>query len=270
MTTTPDTATAAHAARSAGGLGSTRPLVLWGLAIFVSVAWHVVWMLWLGTVPVRARSALPGVPEVLYVPMGEPASGDAMPAVWSPSVFSLPSRSGFSGAMLADEIGVRPPLAMSGEPALYLERPAPAGAGVAASFTQGLGSSIGQVITGLVFRADGAAAFPESALTGIVLRVELGGGLAGLGLREGDVPELPAVCREKSWEASAAIETDAEGRVKHVFLDRRSPSDAFNQELVRAMRLWRVGAASARSGWVTIRVRVPAASASAASGGTPP
>lgn len=258
------------AERPARRPAEARPFVAWGLAVLIAVALHVVWMLWLGTVPVRARSALPGVPEVVYVPTPEPAAGEAAPAVWSPSVFSLPSRAGFSGAMLSGEIGVRPPLAMPGESALYLDRPAPAGAGGPRSFTQGLGSSIEQVATGLSFRADGAPAFPGAALTGVVLRVVFGGELAGLAIREGDVPDLPAACREKSWEASAVLETDDEGRVKHVFLTSRSPSDAYSLELVRAMRKWRLGAASARSGRVTFRVRVPAATAAAASPGGPP
>lgn len=249
----PDTEVRAERGRSAP---------VWAAAIMLAVTWHVGWLLWLGAVPVRARSGLPRVPEVIYMPMADAASGQDVPAIWSPSVFSLPSRAGFSRSMLAGEVGVRPPLEMPGGSSWALAR-RPAAEGSVLPSWSGIDGAVGQVVTALVPRADADLAFARSALTGLVMRVELAGGLAGAAFRDETVPELPAACRDKTWEASAYLETDAEGRVKHVFLERRSPSDAFNAQLVRAIRAWRLDAPEERAGRVVVRVFVPTQGASA-------
>jgi hypothetical protein len=236
----------------------------WVLAAALALAWHAFWGLWLRAAPPPAPLRAPVVPEVTYAPIqaapesGGPALADAR-TLWSPVLFSLPTPMGFSRSALARRIGSQPPLAVPGDTAIFLERPAPSDERVI---------RVGESVEALMRESPDRFAFhvpdvpaltPTAVSTGETVRVELLGGLAGRRFVRMDLPDEPRVRGDTAWEAGAYLEVDGEGRVVHVLLENPSESAKLNGMLVRSMRGWRMESAGRpHSGRVTLRYPGPA------------
>ncbi len=224
------------------------------------------WWVWLQALDVRTRTRVPGVPQVRYWPSfgttqeiaRAPSLSDGL-ATWSPTLFALPAAFGFSRVVLTNEIGVRPPLAMPPVGARFLPRAPrelaePAGLDVEPRMT----ATVAGVLSRFPMRVRAEPVFRVSALTGLVVRTELSGALAGGRVEDPALPAPPDSLKDRSWDVLAFVEVDEGGRVRHALLERRSPSDAFNADLVRAIRLWRVtGVETPASGRIAVRGFAP-------------
>jgi len=219
---------------------------LWILALLFAVSWHVVWWVWLSADPIEARLVLPETPRVSYMPVTIDtlnSKGDIhtkIRTLWSPALFSLPSQVGFSRSILTNEIGVRPPLAMPDGDSRFLERLPSMRINMPA---EPLPLDMNRVVKTLETyapRASLSPVFTSLSVTGVIVKVELSEGLTGRHFKHMNLPELPALCREKPWEAAAWLEVDPEGRVTHVFLEKKSPAESYDADLVRNIFAWRL------------------------------
>ncbi len=248
----------------------------WLIAVVLALGWHSVWWVWLQGLEVRARPLGSGVPAVHYRPVMSDAAGSADVsrngvAAWAPTLFALPAPAGFSRPVLTNEIGVRPPLAMPAADARYLPRPPRAVSEPdLADVGPRMDVAVHTVLTSFPLRVQAKPVFERTVLTGAVVRTELAGGLEPGALRDAHLPEWPQSLRDRSWDVAAFVETDEEGRLGRVFLERRTPSEPFNNELVRVMRSWRVdGVEHPASGRIIIRTFVPVATPQAQEGRKP-
>jgi len=239
-----------------------RLSVAWLVAFFFALGWHGIWWIWVGPEPVQARIVMPDVPQVTYMPFTEEeatglADGKSIHTVWSPALFSLPTPVGFSRSVLTNAIGIRPPLAVPVGETRYLERKREGARPVEIGVVD-LDSSVSRALTNIVFVERREPVFGLPPVTGVTVTVQLDAGLEGVRFSTMSVPVVPSDCAGRSWQAEAVIEADAQGRVRHAFLDSRSPCEAFNTSLVQTMRHWRVeNPEGPVAGRVTVRCFVP-------------
>ncbi len=237
----------------------------WSLAVALAVAWHVFWGVWFQASPAPEPARAPAVPEVSYLPIpdglasGETISADVR-ALASPVLFSLPTPMGFSRSALTNEIGSLPPLAVPGDTVAFLERSAPTDERIVQ-----MGDSLEELMreSGARFplRVPEVSALAESSAgaTGETIQIEFLGGLAGRRFQRMDLPDDPRVRGDAAWEAGAFVEVDAEGRVRHVLLEKPSASAKLNGMLVRALLGWRLEKpGTPHSGRVVFRYPGPA------------
>lgn len=236
-----------------------NPRAGWVLAGVLAGAGHAAW--WFGLSPESPplRPPPPASAEVVYCPPVTkqdvpPCGPSGARAVWSAAIFALPSPVGFSGPALTNGVGARPPLATPDEPPIFADREAREAEPAAARLGQKLDASVAALLEGHRVRLEEPRAFdsPAGAVGGSV-QVELSGGLAGQRFENTDVPDDPLVRGDKAWEVGAYVETDAEGRVRHVFWETPPPSTDLNLFLVGVLSRWRLQEKAARSGRVALR-----------------
>lgn len=230
----------------------------WILAAVFALSWYGFWWFWLAPIQPAGTVVAPVVPHVavlLSVPPGGASNvlSDAR-ALWSPVVFSLPSRGGFSRLALTNEIGARPPLDAHPAEPIFLERgDAPGSRGLA---PEGLRDAMNEARKHLARAPDtgaGAAVFSIPA-TSAVPQVVLSDGLEDVRFQDTTVPDRPALRRDSSWEVSLHVEVGADGRVERAFLESGSASRELDSLLVRTVLAWRAEKPSGgRSGTVTFR-----------------
>ena len=213
----------------------------WFLAVAMALAWFVFWGFWLSPAPPVARAGVSGAPAVSFLQV---ASTDdvlsASHAVWSPAVFSLPSKAGFSRDALTNAIGARPPLQSGGTNALFLVPPVVAAENSSFKFAPPLEESVRSALTNLPGGVPEAPVYGGAATTNTGVQVELSAGLEHRQIKTMDVPGEDILLKDKPWEVVAFVEFNAEGKVSGVFLDVKSQFDDVNVSLIRALWRWQV------------------------------
>lgn len=208
-------------------------------AFALALALHGLWWFTLARTwhPNLRPESHPTSPALTYLPASS-AMSEAR-HLGSPVLFALPSELGFSGR--SGQGLDRAPDALriaAGEPVLLAQAPS---ANPAPVFLR----SLEQVVASAPSRAlpppEAARAFAVPAgTTGFVLRVywpdgtpAVRGGLPGAGV-------LAAVLQDRPWELGAVLEFDAQGGVRHVFIEKPTSSRERNEAVSRALRAVRI------------------------------
>ena len=208
--------------------------------------WLTPWLVWPTARP-HANRVGPRVPIVRYVRASEGIDG----AAWSPVVFPLPTKEGFSKKAVAQGSGpsmeslLKPRVAEAPFLDIALDRHATADLGLLAMRDE------------IAFRPEGSettafAAAPSNRVAG--LQVDWDRTLVA---RQFAAPALSAIQPEEGnavWAGvTAYVEVDAQGGVQHVFLDISSGQTNVDGAMVRALLQ---GRAAPGSGPTEGRVRV--------------
>lgn len=226
-------------------------LVPWIPFAAISIALHAGWWLL-----VPAGSAMPeprerAAPPAFAYAGGTAASGGDLLAVWSPVLFSVPTRMGFSAPLLADVANLTPPQNPNPAAPVLAERgsyqPPAAGPGPHARLTSSISS--------LVVRAVSAPAFaPRKSSTNILLHILWTDQRGTPRYQSVDVGGADPWTDRKPWEAQAVLELSEQGSVNHVFLEKPTTSKDRNAALVRILSALNMGPHDmARFGRVTVR-----------------
>lgn len=231
-----------------------NPRAGWVFAAFLAAAAHAAWWFALSPLPPAARPRHPAPASVAYGPAPSGGAEAGERAVWSASAFALPSPAGFSGPAATNHLGVRPPLVMADEAPRFGARDIPPPAPAAAGLGQDLAASVASALDRRTLRLQEERVFaaPAGAAGGSV-QVDLAGGLAGRRFEQADLPDDPLIRGDKAWQAEASVETDEDGRVRHVFWETPPPSAELNLLLVRALSHWRLDEKGVWSGRVALR-----------------
>ena len=177
-----------------------------------------------------------------------------MRAIWSPTIFSLPSESGFSRGALTNGIGGRPPLQVRGSDSLFLDPPRGEAAKSGFRYAPDLKESVREALTNLSDRLPDTYVFGLAASTGIGVQVKLSSGLERKHLRTMDVPPDDILLKDKAWNATAFVEFNKEGKVSGVFLETKSSFEDVDALLIHALWRWQIeDAREPLSGRVTFR-----------------
>lgn len=248
----------------------------WAAALLLALGWQISWIAWFRIRPPPPPRSAPSTPIVAYLPPGSSGpDGAADPsedvrATWSPALFSLPTLAGFSRTAMTNEIGMRPPVKLPGGSPVLLERAGTASGPLVAA-RAGPEDEVAARLDRLEPPPPPPAVFATSAAaTGLVVRAELSGGLAGARFQPMELEVDASIPRDRAWEVKAWVEVGEDGRVKHVFLETASPFEALNALIHRTLLGWRLVAASGPcSGRITLRWNGFAPSAAARNGGRP-
>lgn len=96
----------------------------WVVAALVMGGLHLLWLIWLVPAPAGYRASYRAPTRLAFLTSvvdGAGGGGDPR-ALWSPILLSLPTPMGFSGAVVSDELHVRPALDAPPGRARFLER----------------------------------------------------------------------------------------------------------------------------------------------------
>jgi hypothetical protein len=211
------------------------------LALALAVGLHAWW--WFESARPWQPDLRPRVPRAAprlsyLVPKADAPRGDARDA-WSPVLFALPSPAGFSPP--ADRPALMPGTMLragSGESVLLDDR-APMRAGPL-DFLPTLRETVAAGSNELDFAADDPAFARAGPTTGFALRVQWVDGpprLQGPGVNARD---LAPYLDQRPWQVTAALQFDAFGAVRSVFLEEPTPSRERNEAVVRVLRRLRV------------------------------
>lgn len=241
-----------------------RPFIgIRGLALCLALAlgWHVLWAVALAPAPELLSRPPVRVPQLLFAPAVEPSDEDQTDprAIWSPTLFSLPTPMGFSRSAFDRRAGARPPDVPTLAASYVIER-LPAGP-AAPLFDRA--APLAEQVSGRLFEVGppplGPAAFSPPtnvALPGV--QVEFAGELAGRQWASWMLPDMPAALRRRPWEVTAAVESDDGVRLTHVFLEVPTAFPEVNQLVEGALRRARLAAGTpVSSGRVVIRSAAP-------------
>jgi len=206
-----------------------------------------------------ARAVPP--PRLRYLPLADPGldpHATDVRIVWSPALFSLPSRLGFGGAAARPALPTPSLEGPIGDTArLTAPAPAPPPAAVLAP-RPAERPAAPAVAAPRVFDAAGAAAAAAED------RVEpLDDGLRGQ--LESVALDRPAAGGDRGWEAVVWLAFDEAGLPRHVLIERMEPPDAPPEARVllqRGLRAWRAAPGAERAG--RVRIRRPGAEAAPA------
>jgi len=230
-------------------------LVAWFPFLLIALTIHMAW--WLAVSPSRATIApVAGAtpPKFSYHSFpsrGADASGGDLRELWSPVLFSVPTRMGFSAPLLAGVANLRPP-ENPGAGAPVLEergRYEPPAAG------PGPHDHIASSISSLVVRAVSAPAFaPRKSSTNVILHIVWTDQRGMPRYQSVDVGGAEPWVDRKPWDAQAVLELSDQGSVTHVFLEKPTASKDRNAALVRILSTLNMGPHDmARFGRVTVR-----------------
>jgi hypothetical protein len=199
------------------------------LSLLVTVGlWSLPWVMW-PTASVKASGLRRPVPVIRYVRAVEGMEG----AAWSPVVFPLPTKDGFSKKAVALESapGMVSLLKASVPEAVYLQMPP---------------ERIEEVDVGLLTVKEDVAfrpqAGPENLLSPVVanrkegLQVECDEALAKRKFEAPGLQQIQLTAGSPVWiTVTAYVELDRLGRVQHVFLDNSCGQTNTDGLIVRAL-----------------------------------
>lgn len=204
------------------------------LAVCLAIMMHLLLFLAVRPATGNALSGVPVPPATAYLanPSGQLPGGGGGNArtLWSPVLFSLPTKMGFSGEMLNENLKTRLTFSRPIESEQFLKMDAAPGGTEPSLDPQALMVTGGSVSPRLPVETLQAAekkpaprrvyvapGLKERLVGGVVLPPELNQGAAG------------------SWEVRAEVGISKQGRVEHVFLDRPLESPSLNRQVLQLL-----------------------------------
>ena len=219
-----------------------------------ALALHLVW--WYAVPARRATAAVPAPARPAFSYLGArhggvPRAEDEVLSMWSPVLFSVPTRMGFSAPLLRDADGLRPP----DNPALAVPILAARGTYLPPGMGPGPHDQLVSAMSSLVVRTVAPPAFPpRKAGTNVLLHIIWTDQRGAPRYQSVDVANADPWVDRKPWDAQAFLELDEQGAVTHVFLEKPTPLKDRNAALIRVLAALRMGPDDmARSGRVTVR-----------------
>ena len=221
-----------------------RISVAWILAVAIGVLWHAAWFIWVVARPVDPRDPLARTTRASYVRLavGERAGGGedrAVRTLWSPVLFALPTRFGFSREVMDREVEMVPPLEAPAESSIYLKR-GDSDVSIPEILRKVNGAGDMSRLGTWSGASDDLRAFAEAAIPDDDLRWSVQyGDVSREDVVSAVLPEGPVVYSEAAWEAVALIEIDEDGWVTGVVLEIPTESAARNRALLADLHRWR-------------------------------
>jgi hypothetical protein len=214
----------------------------WTAAAGLSLSLHLGWFLLMDVESAPAyQRQIEMLPLRTMTIEDESSEWRELLAMYSPSTFALPSRAGFSRPLLEGAISLRPPVQPATEYAMLLERSELAGVQQDRMIVFPSLDSVRrrvpefELMTG---SADSQAPIPATRQAGVpswqIIQAPPD--------RAIDHHALTAPAQgwgATPWLVECRIIVDADGWVRQVLLERRSPSAELNAHLVRQLHGWR-------------------------------
>ena len=225
----------------------------WVWAVLIALGWHAAWATWLAQAHIPKRSLNPPRLAITYLPelnrdVDSTLQHGELLRVWSPSLFALPTATGFSGGLPVEQRGIKPPLDALKERALFVDRQG-------ASNSRGGETRLAEKVALEVARltAPPPPGVTEPVFETVKTRKKVDacevffmGELEDSGIRVLDVSQDGLDGVRGAWTAEAQLHVSEDGVVNHAFLIRRTPDEEFDRRLLsklRAMRFQPMGTA---------------------------
>ena len=221
----------------------------WIIAAIIGALWHVLWVTWLSPISAAIPERVVEPPRVAYLSIEAQPDGYSFPddllALWSPSLFALPSRSGFSQSIEQEVLASHPRLEAPTLTSVYLSRVRESDDDGSPRYSVEPLSTIGGGLPPLLVERVLRNAFPAFTPSGegVMWRLESD----TIPLEEVRADALPArepFIDQGAWVAVACVEVGPEGIVRHVYLESATDLPLRNRELVQALYRWRFKPAS--------------------------
>ncbi len=239
----------------------------WAIAAALAMLWHGVLLFALRAAPGPVYAApAPRPPRATLRPLAGGAAGPlgVVRDVWSPVLFSLPNRMGFSRSTDASQ-RLRPPLTPPAPPARYLAAAAPRpppGPAVARHGTTA--ESAAARLRAIAARpGDDPPVLTLPAPSSARLEVRTADGWRPAGPPPVRIDSLPA--SDRAWSCTVRVVFNTRGEAAHALVEESSAPGEVAAALERALRAWRLPPARPPAeGRVLVRYEP----ASATAGGT--
>jgi len=207
---------------------------------------HFFWLIWL--TPARTEKSAPGgrASRFYFLPIGE-GNAAAGSRIWSPVLMALPTRAGFSGAAIDQEIGVGPRVEKPSGRVRFLERDQVGWS----EHEQGETAPPGGSVTSARVPEELAWAGAERTVRAPVHGLQLGfsGSLDAGAFARIPMPGVPG--SGPSWECEVLLWFDRFGHVSHAFMDATTGNPGHDRAILQAVYQWRLA-----TGGETERARI--------------
>jgi hypothetical protein len=245
--------------KTLSGSNGQAQVFAWAGAVLLALVTQGGWF-FLFSAPDKVTRRLPQSVQVKYHPVqltegGEEESEAITRAVWSPVLFSLPTRVGFSEILLEGAELARPPLETGSESAMFLERVAGTARASSAVELGPITNRFQQWRSVEIPNQVQAPIMPRpSGITERGFEAEFVDGLLASDFEVMGWPLQAGGLSNSAWRALAHITTDDRGSVVHVMLEEGTGSAILNEAIVRNLSTWRLKKpGSGRQGKVIVR-----------------